>query len=130
MSGISCRRDATYAALAIPVVITGSILPATRILLNAADRAPRTEHWLPASTLAPPVVPRPVAVGVGPHQLQGANAGSEESDGEDQMDVGVIDLDDLKEELALKVDVYCRLQPVAVTNDLMRDGVPDLRARR
>ena len=55
--------------------------------------------------MAPPAVPRPATTVVGPHELQGSNARAEQPDGENQMDVGVVDFDYLEEKLVLIVDV-------------------------
>jgi hypothetical protein len=68
-----------------------------------------------------------VAAVVGPDELQGANTRAEKSDGENQMDVGVVDFDHLEKKLVLMVDVHRRLQSRAVVDDLVRDGVQQTR---
>lgn len=56
---------------------------------------------------------------VGPYELESANARTTELDGELQVDVRVFDLDHLKKEFALVVDMHSRLQKHAVVDNLM-----------
>jgi len=66
------------------------------------------EYRLATSSVAPPAIPRPVLKIVGPDELQGAYLRAADPDGECEMDVRMVDLDDFEEKLALIVDVHGR----------------------
>ncbi|ORW99110.1 hypothetical protein AWC29_29470 [Mycobacterium triplex] len=87
------------------------------------------EHRLPTTAMPPPRIPRPTALVVSPHQLQGTDTWAEEPDRELQVDIRMLDLDHFDKKSVLVVDMHCRCEHRTVVDDHVSNGIEDATAR-